>query len=90
MAAGPSGLPGAAAATAASGFFLIATFEPAFSGAPCSIHLLIRSSLAPGSLSCFGGILGSSVWLTSAHSRELSRSPASTTSPLEPPAIALR
>jgi hypothetical protein len=62
-------------------------FEPLFSSAPPSIHLLRISSFAGASLSCIGGISGFSLWLAKAHKRLLSRSPASTTSPELPPSI---
>src|SRR4051812_33056473 len=89
IAGGPSGLPMLLGAdNARLGFFLIDAFEPAVSRAPCSIHFLIKSSFASGSLSVIGGISGFSEWLTRAHIRELARSPASTTSPLLPPVMA--
>ena len=60
-ATGPVGLPEPLAVISNVFFFLITTLEPAFSNAPPSIHFLIKSSFTAASLSCIGGIRGSSM-----------------------------
>ena len=88
MMAGPSGLAEPAERLRfMAGFLAALAVEPAFSSAPPRIQARMICSLASGSLSWLGGILGSSVWLTRPHSREPSGSPGATTSPLAPPCM---
>src|SRR5262245_2490050 len=83
---GPSGLAAPPEADRfIEGCFLIFATDPSFSRAPPVIQALITSSLAAGSLSWLGGILGSSACETKLQSRELSGSPGSRTGPVEPP-----
>ena len=65
----------------------MAATEPLFSSAPPVIQALITSSFAGGSLSCMGGIFGSSACDASDHRREASGSPAAITAPVDPPCI---
>src|SRR5262245_43160147 len=69
--------------------FIATTLLPEFSSAPPSIHILIVSSVACGSLSAFGGMNGWTLCETVANSRLPSASPGFTTAPEPPPSISL-
>ena len=66
MGGGPSGRPAAATLMAATFAIGLRIADPLFSGIPCSIQVLSRSSFAWAILSCMGGITGCSLWAVNA------------------------
>ena len=90
MGGGPSGFPEGVVESSKLNEGLAAfALLPLFSSKPPEIHELIRSSLSCESFSPFGGIIGSSAWLTERNSLLAPGSPELTISPDEPPCMVL-